>query len=505
MDSKDVALNLLSLVGVYFICFVAWLTSENRRNIPWDTIKWGLGTQFTIGFVIFVIPVFSDLIVHLSNALNFLMDASEAGARFLFGEIFVPKKSFPEGTPIGNIPPVNLIDPSTSQLNLERLVKEARPKEGESLRYVFDMKVTDFGYIFVFRALPQVIFFSGLISLLYRLNVIQPIVGFLAKVFHRTMNVSGAEALSGSANIFVGIESIIAIKPYLEKMTRSEIAAILASCFGSISSSVLAMYAGFLRPTFPSITGHLVSASILTIPACFVVAKIIVPEEGHPLTMGGIPEEPEDSNTKKPTLMDSLILGALDGLKMAAGIAAVLIAILGCVEVLNMGFVSLANYAKTQIAPEDSSIVVFGKYILIGIGKAFQFISLDNIFGAIFFPFTFFAGISFNLQEVWTASVLIGQRLLQTAVPPYIALGKMALAGEISDRTMLIVSYALCGFAHIPSMGIFVGGMTNLIPSRSSDISSVAWKSLWAATLATIMTGCVAGIFFFGQGAALGK
>ncbi len=505
MDSKDLALNLLSLIGVYFLCFIAWLTSENRKNIPWDTIKWGLGTQFVLGFLIFVVPIFGTMIEKLSTALNFLMDASETGARFVFSEVFVPKTSFPPGTHISDTPPLNLIDPNTQQLTLERLTKSVPPKAGETSRVIFDVRAVEFGYIFAFRALPQVIFFAGLIGLMYRLNLIQPVVKFLAKVFHRTMNVSGAESLSGSANIFVGIESVVAIKPYLEKMTRSEIAAILASCFGSISSSVLAMYAGFLRPTFPSITGHLMAASLLTIPACFVIAKIIVPEDGHPETMGGIPEEKEDPNAKKISYMDSLILGALDGLKMAAGIAAVLIAILGCVEVINMTFATLANYGKLVISPEDNSLEVLGKYILIGIGKVFEKVNLNNIFAFIFFPLTFFSGISFDLNEVWNASILIGQRLLQTSVPPYITLGKLARAGEISDRTMLIVSYALCGFAHIPSMGIFVGGMTSLVPSRSSDISSVAWKSLWAATLATIMTGCIAGIFFFGNGEVLGK
>lgn len=505
MDSKDLALNLLSLIGVYFICFIAWLTSENRKNIPWDTIKWGVGSQFVIGFLIFVVPFVGDMIEKLSTALNFLMDASEAGARFVFSEIFVPKTSFPEGTLVGDTPPLNLIDPSSQQLALERLTKSVPVKEGEKARLILDMRAVDFGYIFAFRALPQVIFFAGLIGLMYRLNMIQPVVNFLAKVFHKTMNVSGAESLSGSANIFVGIESVVAIKPYLERMTRSEICAILASCFGSISSSVLAMYAGFLRPTFPSITGHLVAASLLTIPACFVIAKIIVPEDGHPETMGGIPEEVDDPNVKKISHMDALILGALDGLKMAAGIAAVLIAILGCVEVINMTFASLAGYAKIQITPEDNSLTMIGKYILLGIGKVFEKVTLNNIFAFIFFPLTFFTGVSLDLGEVWNASILIGQRLLQTSVPPYIALGKLAKAGEISDRTMLIVSYALCGFAHIPSMGIFIGGMTSLVPSRSSDISSVAWKSLWAATLATIMTGCIAGIFFFGNGASLGK
>jgi CNT family concentrative nucleoside transporter len=337
------------------------------------------------------------------------------------------------------------------------------------------------------------------------MNIIQPVVGFFAKIFHRTMNVSGAESLAGSANIFVGIESIIAIRPFLLTMTRSEICAVLTSCFGSISSTVLALYANLLRPTFPAITGHLVSASILTIPACFVISKIIVPETEIPDTMGGIPDEKDDPNVKKPSHMDSLIVGALDGVKMAVGIAAVLIAILGCVELLNMFFRGLASWSTVDLDSNQKWYYLVFNYIKFPIGYVFKFVSIDNIFSVIFFPLTLMTGVSLDMGEVWTASGLIGQRFLQTSVPPYKELGRLALEGKVTDRTMLIVSYVLCGFAHVPSIGIFVGGMTNLIPTRAQEISSIAWKAVWAATLATLMTGCIAGLFDFGLPSVLGK
>ncbi|MCB1178238.1 MAG: hypothetical protein KDK36_11705 [Leptospiraceae bacterium] len=499
METKDLLLNLISLTGVYGLCIVAWLSSENKKNIPWDTIKWGLGTQFLIGFLIFVIPAVRDSVIILNNMLNFLMDASEAGARFLFGSMFVP----PVGTNT-----VDLFDQVTNSADLSQLVNKVDPKPYETVqnpKYHFNMKTLNFGFVFAFRSLPQVIFFSAILGLLYRMNVIQPFVNFLAKIVNRTMNVSGAESLAGSANIFVGIESIVAIKPYLGTMTRSELCAILASCFGSISSSMLAMYSGFLKTTFPSITGHLVSASLLTIPACFVMAKIIVPEEGVPETMGGVPQEEVDPNEKKPSHMDALIVGALDGVKMIAGIAAVLIAILGCVELLNMTFTSLGNMVLIQDNPTDSTITLMFHKLGRGIGWVFRYISLDNIFGVIFFPLTLLTGVSLEIGEIWQASVLIGQRVLQTSITPYKALGKLSIDGKISERAMLIVSYVLCGFAHIPSIGIFVGGLSNMVPERSGEVSSIAWRSLWAATLATLMTGCVAGIFYFGQGSALGK
>ncbi|MBK8396570.1 MAG: nucleoside:proton symporter [Leptospiraceae bacterium] len=476
----DIKLNIISLVGMYVICLVAWLTSENRKLVPWDIIKWGIGTQFVMGFLIFVFPITRLGVEHFGNAINFLLEASEAGARFLFSEAIVPSLK-PEKLLVN---PTDLINPQTGVPDYSYIVN---PKTG-----FFEKSRLQLGFIFAFRSLPQVIFFSAIITLLYRLNAIQPVVNFFAKIFQKTMGTSGAESLSGAANIFVGIESVVAVKPFLLNMSRSELCAILASCFGSISSTVLGMYAGFLRPTFPTITGHLMAASFLTIPACFVISKIIIPEEGIPETMGGVPEEKEDPTVQKPSYMDALILGALDGVKMAAGIAAVLIAILGCVELVNMLF---ANLSALQAS--ENIVVSF-------IGRVFRVVSLDNIFGLIFFPLTFFTGVSLDIDEIWQASVLIGQRLLQTSIPPYIKLGKLSQAGEISDRAMLIVSYVLCGFAHIPSIGIFVGGLSNLVPSRSSEISAIAWKAMWAATLATLMTGCVAGIFDFGSPDVIG-
>lgn len=474
----DIKLNIISLVGMYVLCIVAWLTSENRKLIPWNTIKWGIGIQFVMGFCIFVFPITRMGVEIFGSAIDFLLVASEAGARFLFSDIIVP--------PVDKVmvKPTDLINPTSGIVDYSYIVN---PKTG-----FFEKSRLNVGFIFAFRALPQVIFFSAIITLLYRMNAIQPAVNFFAKIFQKTLGTSGAESLSGAANIFVGIESVIAVKPFLLNMSRSELCAILASCFGSISSTVLGMYVGFLKPTFPTIAGHLMAASFLTIPACFVISKIIIPETGVPETMGGVPQEVDDPNVQKPSYMDALILGALDGVKMAAGIAAVLVAILGCVALVNMLFAGLAS-----LQSHDNFILQF-------VGRIFKVVSIDNIFGLLFLPLTFFTGVSLDMNELWMSSVLIGQRLLQTSVPPYIKLGELSRAGEISDRAMLIISYVLCGFAHIPSIGIFVGGLSNLVPSRSGEISSIAWKAMWAATLATLMTGCVAGIFDFGSPDVIG-
>lgn len=469
--------NVISFFGIFGICLVAWLFSEDRRKqyIPWRVIFWGIGLQLVLGALIFIFPPTRIALEWFTSLLDGVFTAADAGARFVFGPNIVPLP--------GQTPQVNL------------------------------------GYIFAFRALPTVIFFSGLMALLENIGAIQPVVNFFAVIFYKTMRLSGAEALSGSANIFVGIEAAIVVKPYLAKMTRSELCAILSCCFGTAASSTLAIYVSFLKPVFPNILGHLISASIIAIPACFVISKILVPEKETPVTAGGIPQEEkadeetisEDDNDQyalqyeeeeyKPEMagteaiervspMDAAILGALDGVKMAASIAAVLILIVGLVSLINQIFGALGGLQANE------------NPVLSMVGSFFKVVTLANIQGFFFYPLTILTGVPF--EDSWTASVIIGRRLLETAIPPYKALADASAAGQISDRTVLIVSYALSGFAHLASVGIFVGGTSALIPSRRKDISELGWKALFVGTLATIMIGAIAGVFDTGDPSILG-
>jgi CNT family concentrative nucleoside transporter len=490
-------LNLISLLGIFGLCLIAWGFSENRnpRYFPWRVVIAGILLQLILGAFVFVIPGTRDALQLFSNLLNSVFDAADFGARFVFGRTIVP-------------------DP-------------ARPPS------------VDLGYVFAFRALPTVIFFSGLMALLYNIGVIQVITNVFARIFYRAMRLSGAEALSGAANIFVGIEAAIVVKPYLAKMTRSELCAILACCFGTAASSTLAIYVSFLKPVFPNILGHLVSASIIAIPACFVLSKILVPETEIPVTAGGIPveEKPvrgtdreaveeaehaediaeeieqryprtkiqldEEVADQKPqetvggepiervSPLDAAIVGALDGVRMAVSIAAVLILILGLVSLINQLFGWLGSLPSP-------------------IGDVFKVVTLQNILGALFLPFTFLTGVSLNWEELWQSSVIIGRRLFETAIPPYQALGAAAAlpAAErvLSDRAVVIISYALSGFAHLASVGIFVGGTIALIPSRRKDISELGWKALFVGTLATLMIAAVSGVFYMpGNASILGE
>ncbi|HIK27911.1 MAG: nucleoside:proton symporter [Oscillatoriaceae bacterium SKW80] len=455
--------NIISFFGIFGLCALAWLFSENRRIIPWRVMISGITLQLILGAFVFQIPVTRDALLWFSSLLDSVFAAAETGARFIFGPQIVPRV-------YGEEPPL--------------------------------------GYIFAFRALPTVIFFSGFMALLENLGVIQKVTEFFAKVFYKVMGLSGAEALSGAANIFVGIEAAIVVKPYLAKMTRSELCAILACCFGTAASSTLAIYVSFLRPVFPNILGHLVSASIIAIPACFVLSKILVPETEIPLTAGGINLEEklvkevkdyqkEDKDIEEKKLetvagetiqrvspLDAAIVGALEGVKMAVSIAAVLILILGMVSLINQFFSWLGNWP--------------------GIGYIFKdYVNLANIQGVLFYPVTLLTGVP--LEDSWRASVIIGRRLLETAIPPYQALAETAKAGLISDRTVVIVSYALSGFAHFASVGIFVGGTIGLIPERRKDISELGWKALFVGTLATLMIACIAGVFENGSPSILGE
>src|SRR4030095_13676361 len=277
------------------------------------------------------------------------------------------------------------------------------------------------GFILVFQVLPVVIFFAAFTSMLYHLRVLQIIVRLFARLFHRTMRISGAESLASAANIFVGIESALVVQPYLKKMTRSELLLLLTTGMGTVASSTLGVYVAFLIGVFPQIAGHLISASILAIPACVVVAKMLIPETETPETLAAVPLE--DEATRSQNLISAIIQGAMDGLKLAAGISALLIAILGLVALL------------------DKLLGVFGSWL--GMSEPLTFVRILSWF---FYPFAFLLGLQWS--DVPIAARLLGERVVLTEVFSYNHLAQLISSGQITDpRTVVIMSYALCGVA----------------------------------------------------------
>ena len=431
-QSKDSEMihHLVSLVGFAIFAAIAWLLSNNRRKIAWKTILWAITLQLLIGLIIFRLPVSHRLLLWLNNAVLVLLNASKSGSVFLFGPL------------------------------------AAGPGETGSI-----------GFILVFQVLPVVIFFAAFTSMLYHLRVLQILVRLFARLFHRTMKISGAESLSSAANIFVGIESALVVRPYLDRMTRSELLLVLTTGLATVASSTLGVYVAFLTGVFPQIAGHLISASVLAIPACVVVSKLMVPEVETPETLAAVPNE--DESTRSKNVISAIIEGAMEGLKLAAGVSALLIAILGIVALVD----KLLETASFWLGMSEP-------------------LSIVRILSWCFYPIAFLLGLQSN--DVPIAARLLGERVILTEVFAYNHLAQLITGGQVADpRTVVILSYALCGFAHVAAMAIFVGGTAALAPSRRDDLASLGLRALLAATLATLMTGCIAGLFSGGEGVLL--
>jgi CNT family concentrative nucleoside transporter len=318
------------------------------------------------------------------------------------------------------------------------------------------------GFILAFQALPAVVFFSALMAFLYHLGVMQKVVKLFTYIFTKLMKISGAEALCTSSNIVVGIESAFTIRPYIEDMTTSELCTILTAGMATIASTVMAVYVGFLYHQLPTIAGHLVSASILSAPAAIVMSKLLYPEEDKPLTLNKVVEAHYE---KSSSWVEAIIKGSNEGVKLCVGIIALLLAFLGLLSMLNW-FIQLAVK-----------------------------LSLEKILSYFYYPLTFMMGVP--IQDVPEVSTLLGERTVVTELVSYQHLSQYISSGILTNpRSIVITAYALCGFAHIASLAIFVGGISALAPKRARDLAKLGFRALFAANLACLMTGAVAGVFF---------
>jgi len=387
-----------------------------------------------------VVPVGAKFFLLVNKIVLAILESATEGIKFLFGRLALPPGTINE--------------------------------QGE----------TSLGHFLAFQALPTVIFFAALVGALYYLRIMPLLIRAFSYVFTRLMRISGAESLCASSNIFVGIESALVIQPYLRKMTRSELVTILSACMGTIASTVLALYVSFLRGVLPTIAGHLVSASVLSAPAAVVMAKLIMPETEKPETLG-IDVKPYYE--REDNLIMAIINGSYSGLRFLGGIVALLLSFLGIVALINLVLgqlgVPLSNWLGLNID-----------------------LSLENLLGYVFYPFTVILGIP--PDDAFKLSQVLGERTILTEVFSYRHLSELMTNGElVHPRSAIIASYALCGFAHVASLAIFVGGIGALVPSRLKDLSRLSLRALLAATLACLMTGAVAGTFFTQSSILLGK
>jgi CNT family concentrative nucleoside transporter len=396
----------------------------------WRAIIWGLVLQLLFGGFIFLAPAGAKVFLFINDMVIRVMDCSLEGARFLFGPLATT--------------------PGTASA------------EGKA----------SLGFILAFQGLPTVIFFSSFMAALYYVGLMPFLVRLFATVFSYLMRVSGAESLCASSNIFVGVESTLVIRPYLERMTRSELLTVLTAGMATIASSVLGFYVSTLQSVFPSIAGHLVSASLLSAPAAIVISKIMMPENESPATLG---VHVKLHYEKESGIMEAIVNGAYAGVKLLVGIVALLVAFLGLMALINLittGFGSSVN------GWTDWNVDW----------------TLEGILGYIFYPVSLILGIPPE-DAVHTAR-LIGERLILTEVKSYQDLAVLIAQKTLKHpRSAVITAYALCGFAHVASMGIFVGGASALAPTRRGDLARLGPRALIAATLACLMTAAVAGTF----------
>jgi len=407
-----------------------------------------LALQLIFGWLVFRSAGGRDVFLRVNDGVNTVMAAAMAGPRFVLGKL----------------------------------------AEGEALH-----KAGLGPFILLTQGLPTIIVFSSLIAVLYYLGIMSALLRGFAWLFSRTLRVSGAESLCAAANIFVGIESTMAVRPYLSAMTRSELCAVLAAGMATVASNVLALYVGALQEVFPNIAGHMVSASFLSAPAAILMAKIICPETDSPLTLGlNVPPAYEQEGG----VFEAIINGAEAGLKMMLGIAALLVAIVGLLAIC------------------DAALIAAGGVLNEWTGWRMDW-RLTSLLAYPFYPLAVLMGVPASTaptaaagtpDEAWLVARLLAQRLIATEVPSYFDLAEMLRqAGPaISPRTAVIAAYALCGFAHLPSLAIFAGGVAALVPERKRDLALVGWRSLAAATLACLMTGCIAGVFAADTPAVLG-
>ena len=404
-------MEITGLIGIALLLGIAYALSNNRKAISTRTVVWGISLQIFFAIIILKIPFVKAQFSFVDTLFKKLISFSDAGGDFLF-KSFIPGVGYHE-----------------AMIN------------------------------FAFRALPVIIFFSSLIAVTYHFGIIQFIVKQVALVMKKSMKTSGAETLSVSANIFVGqTEAPILIRPYVNKMTNSELMAIMTGGFATAAGSVLALYVLWLQG-IPGIAGHMLAASIMSAPAALVIAKIIYPETNNS-EMGD--EIRIDINRETENGMDALGRGATDGLKLAANVAAMLGAFISIITMINF---SLEFLFST---------------------------TMQDILGVLFQPLAWTMGIPW--AEARVVGSLMGEKIVLTELIAYANLSELINNNAISERTAIISSYALCGFANFGSIGIQLGGIGGMAPDRRKDLSKLGMKAMIGGALASWLTATIAGI-----------
>jgi CNT family concentrative nucleoside transporter len=414
--------RLISVLGMAAMVLIAYAISYNRRQFPWRVVLWGVALQVLFAFLILWTDTGRVVFQWLGDKITAFLGFTKYGTEFMFG---------------------NLVKPEYQNT---------------------------FGFQFAFAILPTIIYFSAVMSILYHLGVMQKVVEGIAVVMAKTMKTSGMESLSCSANIFVGqTEAPLLIRPFVARATNSELMAIMCGGFATIAGGVMA---GYILMGIPA--SHLLAASVMSAPAALVIAKVILPETGEPVTRGHVKVPPEKI---ADNVIEAAAAGAADGLKLALNVGAMLIAFIAIIAVINAAFGVLHN-------------------ALAAIGFPYFPKELRILFGWIFSPLAWLMGVPW--KDCIEFGNLLGTKISVNEFLAYLQLSELMESGGMSERAEIIATYALCGFANFSSIAIQIGGIGGISPERRSDLAKMGLRAMFGGALASWMTAAIAGMLIGG-------
>ncbi|MCU0400438.1 MAG: NupC/NupG family nucleoside CNT transporter [Algoriphagus sp.] len=424
---------LRGALGLAVIVLVAYIFSSNRKKIDWRLVVIGISLQLVFGFLITKVEFVKDGFQLLSEGFVKFLSFSEAGARFIFGDL-----------------------------------------AGDS-----------FGFIFAFKVLPTIIFFSTVSSGLYYLGILQKIVYGIAWVMARTMRLSGPESLSAAGNIFLGqTEAPLLVRPFIPQMSKSELMCLMTGGMATIAGGVLAGYVAFLGGDSleeqSKFAAYLLGASIMNAPAAIVLSKIFIPETEKEIVQDKLEVNKEAMGVN---LIDAMSIGAAEGLKLSLNVGGMLLAFIAVIAAVNYGLSGLIGEVTGLNAWVENST-----------SGQFKGFSLEYIFGQIFRVFAWVIGVEW--VDTLQVGSLLGQKTVINEFVAYLSLADMKEAASISGKSVVIATYALCGFSNFSSIAIQLGGISIIAPNQQGNLSRLGLKSLMAASLACLMTATIAGMLF---------
>lgn len=489
-DYMDMILSLLrGVLGIAVLLGICYLMSANRKAINWRLVGSGVALQLVFAVLVLKVPYVSNFFEAIASVFTKIILFSDKGANFLFGDAIVPDPAKPQQILYDTARIVTNID--TSKIFQAYIINDsiggniivdtlARP---DAALHVTTPKFQNIGYIFAFRVLPTILFYSALSSALYYFGILQKIVYGIAWVMSKTMRLSGPESLASAANVFIGqTEAPLFIKPYLRHMTRSEILCLMTGGMATIAGGVFAAYVGFLGGSDPAqqlyFAKHLLAASLMSAPAAIVAAKMLQPET-----------EKEDYNDELKitgesgsNLLDAIATGTTDGLRLAVNVGAMLIVF--------TALVFMCNYILQNTVGDWTG---WNEQIKVATNNRFTGFNFTYLLGIIFSPLAWILGTP--ASDMLVVGQLLGQKTVLNEFVAYLDMGNLQTAGAFtSKKSVIIALYALCGFSNFASIGIQIGGISALAPELRTTLTELGIKALVGGSIACFMTAVIAAV-----------